>query len=141
MFVNPKEYANIICSSKIDKSDQDQRLVLQKIDILGSQASKAFELFDEGLYSTIRHFQNDLKRYVEEDRIVSRVLQSLAFENMYARQENVDEAYSRTFRWIFDDNPNATEPWSNFVKWLEVGEGMYWINGKAGSGKSTVRKL
>jgi NACHT domain len=31
-----------------------------------------------------------------------------------------------------------SQPWSNFVDWLEHGEGVYWINGKPGSGKSTL---
>ena len=29
-------------------------------------------------------------------------------------------------------------PWSNFADWLACGDGVYWINGKAGSGKSTL---
>ncbi|KAE9371246.1 hypothetical protein N431DRAFT_558808 [Stipitochalara longipes BDJ] len=36
----------------------------------------------------------------------------------------------------------ATEdlPWSDFAKWLKSGQGIYWINGKAGSGKSTLMR-
>jgi NACHT domain len=30
------------------------------------------------------------------------------------------------------------QTWSDFVDWLEHGEGIYWINGKPGSGKSTL---
>ena len=33
------------------------------------------------------------------------------------------------------------QPWSNFVDWLEHGDGVYWINGKAGSGKSTLMRF
>lgn len=32
----------------------------------------------------------------------------------------------------------GTRPWSDFVHWLECGEDVYWINGKPGSGKSTL---
>ncbi len=28
--------------------------------------------------------------------------------------------------------------WDDFSVWLKSGEGLYWINGKAGSGKSTL---
>lgn len=30
--------------------------------------------------------------------------------------------------------------WNDFVAWLEEGDGLYWIAGKAGSGKSTLMK-
>jgi hypothetical protein len=30
--------------------------------------------------------------------------------------------------------------WSNYAQWLREGEGIYWINGKAGSGKSTLMR-
>jgi hypothetical protein len=32
------------------------------------------------------------------------------------------------------------KPWDNFSNWLKFGGGCYWINGKAGSGKSTLMK-
>ncbi|KAE9379481.1 hypothetical protein N431DRAFT_451335 [Stipitochalara longipes BDJ] len=32
-------------------------------------------------------------------------------------------------------------PWSSFIKWAETGSGRYWINGKAGSGKSTLMRF
>ncbi|KAM0794722.1 hypothetical protein BDR22DRAFT_789812, partial [Usnea florida] len=54
------------------------------------------------------------------------------------RQESIAEAHSQTFQWIFDASGEKVRPWSNFVEWLESGHGIYWINGKAGSGKSTL---
>jgi hypothetical protein len=30
--------------------------------------------------------------------------------------------------------------WSNFIDWLRDGDGVYWVNGKAGSGKSTLMR-
>ena len=37
-----------------------------------------------------------------------------------------------------DDESRSSQPWPNFVDWLENGQGAYWINGKPGSGKSTL---
>lgn len=34
--------------------------------------------------------------------------------------------------------PDTKPLWDNFAVWLKTGQGIYWINGKAGSGKSTL---
>ena len=50
------------------------------------------------------------------------------------------EAHQKTFHWVYD--PDGFDPsarrWDNIAEWLENGNGIYWINGKAGSGKSTL---
>ncbi|KAK3360492.1 hypothetical protein B0T25DRAFT_438242, partial [Lasiosphaeria hispida] len=49
-------------------------------------------------------------------------------------------AEAATFDWIFHDPRASDRPWSNFHVWLagSNSDGLYWINGKAGSGKSTL---
>jgi hypothetical protein len=76
-----------------------------------------------------------LRRAVNEQ-----ITQSLRFPTMTSRYENVVEAYPQTFEWIFADCTAEQLPWSNFSQWLKEGDGVYWINGKAGSGKSTLMK-
>ena len=49
------------------------------------------------------------------------------------------KAHSKTFDWIFDDT--IFRPWDSFSEWLKSGERIYWIKGKAGSGKSTLMKF
>ena len=65
-------------------------------------------------------------------------LDSLHFPELNQRQEEIKDAYKKTFRWIFDQSGEAVRPWSNFIDWLANGSGTYWINGKPGSGKSTL---
>ena len=65
------------------------------------------------------------------------IMQSLRFVEMLDRHENISDAYSETFEMIYGD----ISPWSNFREWLQSGSGCYWINGKAGSGKSTLMKF
>ena len=67
-----------------------------------------------------------------------RFLQSLYFPEINARQEEIAEAHKSTFQWIFDNASQRYYRWDNFVQWLESGHGIYWISGKAGSGKSTL---
>lgn len=63
------------------------------------------------------------------------ILHSLYDSSLMNRYFTVEEEYRNTFRWIFD-NPDH-----GFANWLESGNGVYWITGKAGSGKSTLMKF
>lgn len=60
------------------------------------------------------------------------ILNSLRFEFMRIRHSNIKDATPKTFQWIYQH--------SNFSKWLHSQSGIYWIDGKAGSGKSTLMK-
>lgn len=72
--------------------------------------------------------------------IQDEVLRCLYFRQVGDRFDSVHSAHQKTFSWIFDRPPESDVPFSPFVEWLETGCGCYWINGKAGSGKSTLMK-
>lgn len=73
------------------------------------------------------------------------ILEGLSYASMKDRQEEVAEAHSKTFEWIFvePDKKDLDQNHSNFVHWLtqDGANGIYWINGKAGSGKSTLMQF
>ncbi|KAM0511307.1 hypothetical protein ACHAPE_009973 [Trichoderma viride] len=64
------------------------------------------------------------------------ILQTLNFDQLHERELAVGEAHEGTATWIFDESKPT-----KFVKWLQKSNGMYWITGKAGSGKSTLMKF
>ncbi|PHH91864.1 hypothetical protein CDD83_9958 [Cordyceps sp. RAO-2017] len=76
--------------------------------------------------STI-HGSNKLK-----ERLKS-VLKSLDFPERDLRQAQIQDRFEDTFEWILDCEP--------FTSWLLGDEGIFWINGKPGSGKSTLMKF
>ncbi|KAI8716496.1 hypothetical protein NCS52_00943700 [Fusarium sp. LHS14.1] len=83
-----------------------------------------------------------LKRHLdllEQERITcqrqSRVVRSLYFPELRRRWSQITDADQFTNAWLFD--PTRT----NFVELLNNGDGIYWISGKAGSGKSTLMKF
>jgi hypothetical protein len=83
------------------------------------------------------------KRGERDNMVNDFILASLRFPTISHREEAIREAHKRTFSWIFESCPQQdanTRPWSNFVKWLSEDGGIYWINGKTGSGKSTLMK-
>jgi len=70
-----------------------------------------------------------------------RFLAKLSFPEKDDRELNIVQAVKDTFDWIYRDPPPTSTPWTNFREWLGQGTGIYWITGKAGSGKSTLMKF
>ena len=58
---------------------------------------------------------------------------------MKHRFEDITAAHTKTFDWLFNLDSQGSKK-SEFVFWLQYEHGIYWINGKAGSGKSTLMK-
>ena len=67
-------------------------------------------------------------------------IESFAFVDMFNRADRMSQqpAAPRTFRWLFDKDYDTRRPYDSFMDWLEGDETIYWICGKAGSGKSTL---
>ncbi|KAK0106605.1 hypothetical protein ONS96_004226 [Cadophora gregata f. sp. sojae] len=76
-----------------------------------------------------------------DDHVCHSIIESVHFPTRTVRHDNIPEAHKQTFEWIFRDPIDDGKPWSNFAQWLETGDGIYWINGKVGSGKSTLMKF
>ena len=73
-------------------------------------------------------------------RISDQILNALHFRSITDRRTTIPKAYHRTFQWIYRAPESDQKPWDSFTGWLQHGRGCYWINGKAGSGKSTLMK-
>ena len=90
---------------------------------------------------TRKHINNAFQQHeeqLEKKGYRERLLDSLWFDEIHSREENIVDAHRETFEWVFDKSDQAVRPWDNFIQWLENGQRTYWINGKAGSGKSTL---
>ncbi|RFU79029.1 hypothetical protein TARUN_3158 [Trichoderma arundinaceum] len=77
---------------------------------------------------------DSMERLAEQKR--KTILQTLYFSQLQERELAVSEAHESTLEWIFDE----VKP-TNFVKWLRESDSIYWISGKAGSGKSTLMRF
>ncbi|KAI0437449.1 hypothetical protein F4803DRAFT_538831 [Xylaria telfairii] len=132
---------------KIDWIAEFQELKRQMAELFKqiSHLSSAVEVHEhvveqqnQGLRSVLL---NDLVRKLAEFRNLlqlvekrNAIIASLLFETMKTRFNRIEHSYPETLDWIF-----ATKQ-ANFRKWLETGDGIYWISGLAGSGKSTLMK-
>ncbi|KAL8838532.1 MAG: hypothetical protein Q9170_002112 [Blastenia crenularia] len=124
----------------LDQGVQDLVLAVEQIrstfkDLVTNEGQQIKDHFDD-------KFDNHAR--AQEKRQAHKIFcDSLFFPEIESRQEQVQEAFEGTCRWVFDSSAsqqNNIRPWSNFRSWLEIGEGVYWISGKPGSGKSTLMK-
>ncbi|KAG8531407.1 uncharacterized protein KY384_003036 [Bacidia gigantensis] len=69
-------------------------------------------------------------------------METLYFTTIWDRKEGIKEAHSSTFEWLFDDPQCSNDhEVTTILDWLRSQNGIYWVSGKAGSGKSTLMKL
>lgn len=93
----------------------------------------AFQL--SALMSEAQNLSRDLK-----------VIKSLKFSNISERRTRIRDAHLNTFEWLFDetisnDTVSGAEHMVSLLDWLKTKTGVYWLGGKAGSGKSTLMKF
>ncbi|KAN0115549.1 hypothetical protein V8E51_005093 [Hyaloscypha variabilis] len=81
--------------------------------------------------------ERDIQASSTGNDIMEDCLQSLYNTKRGSRSSEVDEAFRGTLDWLFSDRVS-------FSTWLQDsgrnGSPIYWINGKPGSGKSTIMK-
>ncbi|KAF4826608.1 Vegetative incompatibility protein HET-E-1 [Colletotrichum tropicale] len=78
-----------------------------------------------------------------KEQILGDLLDSLYFPQQGDRLYDIKPAHKGTFEWIYSEpRSGATKAtWANFQTWLQHDSGIYWVSGKAGSGKSTLMKM
>ena len=132
--IDAKEVHDSKCFSKLDQSIQG--VVKQLIHVRA-------EVKEEGMVTRdhIDHrFEDQAAQNVAEEHL-HRVLRSLFFDKIETRFDAIKDAHQGTFAWIFERNLGLDErKWSDFIEWLENSESTYWIEGKAGAGKSTLMR-
>lgn len=75
------------------------------------------------------------------------ILRSLSFDSRPVRHSSITKASARTFEWAFEgarphgDTGPSTIVTGSFLTWLREDDGVFWVTGKPGSGKSTFMKF
>ena len=88
------------------------------------------------ILTKVYQMDNDQKRL----RFQRKVLDSLYFELIDDREHMIDYKHKTTLEWVFTPSPENRPTWTKVPMWLRGSDGLYWISGKAGSGKSTFMK-
>lgn len=114
--------------------------IQQLLDLKQSQSSprsESIEMQVRACLEEITHLHDSIP-----DKQEDAILRWLNFRQISWRYDEVPLAYEKTFRWIFR-KPGAEDAWDDFANHL-CGNGInapYFINGKAGSGKSTLMRF
>ena len=118
------------------------RLADQNIDKLSNEILQAVKQQEKSL--AFEDITSKLSALVEKvyEIEINNLLLTLDFASRTGREANIEEAHGRTFEWIFSENklPEVSPHRLSFVEWLKTGSGLFWISGKAGSGKSTLMR-
>ena len=120
--------------------------------LLESSITNKLNEMKEELFSTLKSERIDhlhmlrtlLLGIAEEGSKVEkqqRILLSLKFDAIKARHNRIREAHRKTFEWIFTKPESVIRSRCALLDWLQSGNGIFWISGKAGSGKSTFMKF
>jgi hypothetical protein len=126
-------------------SDQVRLLAVQRSEYEATAAQRHEEtlgmLRKLGDAPTTMASRAPLVQKLDPSTVLSTIQDHLYFHQLSDRFDDIDEAHKKTFEWIFD--PDATMDTSNSVNfndWLHGDSRIYWVSGKAGSGKSTLMK-
>lgn len=113
-------------------------------------------VYNGDVYNVNGHVHGPLSTSVRTDaEKATELIQWLNYPRQNARRGMINSASEDTFDWIFGDDKefldrlddeafHGDEDSSTVVplaRWLRGGSGLYWITGKAGSGKSTLMKM
>jgi hypothetical protein len=115
------------------KSQQPERSTLRAVTVVQSQPQDNKNFCFADVYA-----ESCATKLAETER---ERWQSLSYQVMSDREDQIAEAEMKTFEWILQAPQDTQRPWSSFIEWLESGDSIYWFSGKAGSGKSTMMKF
>lgn len=121
-----------------DKLQSEQQLALQHV------ADQVLQTIRDEHLKTRREVaaRDALTAQREAEKTQHKMLLDALFLPEYrSRREQVSEAHANTFQWIWEldhTQPLLPAAWDSFPKWLQEEGYIYWICGKAGSGKSTL---
>ncbi|KAE8450753.1 hypothetical protein EG329_005666 [Mollisiaceae sp. DMI_Dod_QoI] len=113
---------------RIDSEKIGDRQVLR--DMVAAQVTAEIEMLD---------VPNSEEKQLQK-AIPWTIIESLKYTAMSDRYEAVSEAYPHTFEWAFLNSDREQLRWDDLSQWLAEGDGIYWIHGKPGCGKTTLMK-
>ncbi|KAL8702190.1 MAG: hypothetical protein Q9201_004529 [Fulgogasparrea decipioides] len=142
---------SLITSERFAKLDQSLKHVVTCLASSQTSLETLVKQESEQIRQHINAQVAQLKQLHINECLYQEVTRSLFFPEISSRQEQVMTEFDgieNSYEWIFDEpstienqseKPQQQQPhWANFPEWLRSGSKVYWINGKAGSGKSTL---
>jgi hypothetical protein len=138
-FARLEDGQQAIISRFVDGNSQLFNSIVSRVrqseaSIIASQSASTREIMKAVSQVTTTVTEKNDQRVSLEAR--KQLLDSLYFEALNQRQDFIETRvgdFGKTFQWIFHDDAKH-----DFTKWLRDSTGIYWINGLAASGKSSL---
>ena len=114
----------------------DIRALVQTLDaqfkdvresILNTSGNEFWTRFRNEILETSSNLHQSLNR--------DAVIASLHYDYMDVREDAIQDAYGKTFDWIYraqSDDASAPRCTVRFAEWLQRSSGIYWVTGKPG---------
>ncbi|KAJ4352443.1 uncharacterized protein N0V89_007791 [Didymosphaeria variabile] len=128
-------------------SKDTKRIISDLSKAQATQKSEIQKQFDQLTDYQRQQFEETRSVFVQKhtdickNRVQLHLLESLRFAEMTHRAETITLAHSQTFRWLFQDPKVSGGNWDSFRDWLTYKARVYWVSGKAASGKSTLLRF
>lgn len=103
-----------------------------ELDFLEAQEKTAYHFYRKNHKALSR----DLDSLLDNKR--RSIIQTLSFSQLHEREYSIPDAHRLTFEWILNRNRGSEV---SFLNWSRKTDGIFWVAGKAGSGKSTLMKF
>lgn len=94
--------------------------------------------------NAIQNISNQPKHtneHVNISTVIQDILNALWFSRMADRFDDIEPAHYQTFEWIYSGGTDNKLSSCTFMRWMAGESGVYWVSGRAGSGKSTLMKF
>ncbi|KAI1040801.1 hypothetical protein LB505_014008 [Fusarium chuoi] len=115
-------------------SETARSMIQSDIELIKKDVRKPL-LFQEASEGDEYFAQENLDRMCQ-----ARILNILWFRMINDGSESISQNHRDTLQWDIGGSKN-TESWHDLPSWLLNGSGIYWVFGKARSGKSTLIKF
>jgi hypothetical protein len=124
-----------------DTSRRAIEMVLQSKDDIVRQQQASEKLAAKRHEQLIGMFTNSQDVWTCPEDVLKALKERLYYQKLNDRFDDIDKAHQSTFDWALQDSNGSESRWPNLFNWLRADQGIYWISGKAGSGKSTLMKF
>ncbi|OCT46720.1 hypothetical protein CLCR_01785 [Cladophialophora carrionii] len=110
------------------------------------QVSRRVDRAHQKTSSQLQNKLDSMRKVDLDEKTRLRFINSFKIPELNERRHQISDAHPGTDDWIFAENLETQYPatkgirrsWDSFTDWLLSSSPMYWIHGKAGSGKSTL---
>lgn len=135
---------------EVTSTNEATRLRREIIESLRQIRDHRYSQFHSEDQETLTNLPSLLSALPEEANALAKnlsIMKSLHFPTLSDRESRVRKAHPATFDWLFepddelDKSANGGSTMTSMLNWLSTQNGMFWISGKAGSGKSTLMKF